>query len=475
MTLLTLINENIYMKRISFSPLAMLVALIIGLMTVSCSKKSELLDTIPADVKCVAMMDVKGMLENAGAKFTSEGIEVPEALNGTDVSGLITLGKLHAAGACDISEIALIVYGKQELVFTFFVTDWEKFKTITSSLNWEEGNDGYTEGRVNGVPVLSDGTQCWMVIGSNPYETVNSLRESAKKEPISKLAGISGVLESDHLLNLALSQMTYGDTDNNTAQQLTIWQTLSASVSDNKIVATAQSMKGDGEKSTVKGMQHINPAVLSYVPANFNFALAAGFTPEFDWATATSALSSMFARNFQMQGAIAMLTPFLKAIDGTVLLAAGPSSEESYKDLDPSGWQFLLMAHLPQERINQVMTMIRGSLAQNGISPIDERDGVMTIPQYGMEFHVGNVDGYLALSNIPFENTRQNSLAPMFVNKDAAMTLEIPSLQLFSESAPAYGLKIKVEMGESEGKAEISLPGAKLPILETLLNTIYDK
>lgn len=121
------------------------------------------------------------------------------------------------------------------------------------------------------------------------------------------------------------------------------------------------------------------------------------------------------------------------------------------------------------------MTMIRGSLAQNGISPIDERDGVMTIPQYGMEFHVGNVDGYLALSNIPFENTRQNSLAPMFVNKDAAMTLEIPSLQLFSESAPAYGLKIKVEMGESEGKAEISLPGAKLPILETLLNTIYDK
>lgn len=72
MTLLTLINENIYMKRISFSPLAMLVALIIGLMTVSCSKKSELLDTIPADVKCVAMMDVKGMLENAGAKFTSE-------------------------------------------------------------------------------------------------------------------------------------------------------------------------------------------------------------------------------------------------------------------------------------------------------------------------------------------------------------------------------------------------------------------
>ena len=97
----------------------------------------------------------------------------------------------------------------------------------------------------------------------------------------------------------------------------------------------------------------------------------------------------------------------------------------------------------------------------------------MTIPQYGMDFYVGNVDGYLAIANIPFENTRNNSLAPMFVNKDAALCIDLPSLDLLSPAAPSYGLKVDVNMQGSEGKAEISLPGAKYPVLETILATIY--
>lgn len=462
------------MKQKFLSPL-MVLAVVMGMMITSCSKKGELLDTIPANVNAVMMLDAKGLMENAGCKFTADGVELPESLKGMEASagGLQTLGKLQAAGACDLSEVAVLVCDKQDIVCTFFINDWEKFKSITSSLNWEEGNDGYSEGRINGTPMLSDGTQGWIVIGGNPYELVKTLKEDAKKEPVTKLAGIKGVLESEHLFNLALSGMNFGATDNNVAQQETVWNVLSANVVDNKIVATSKAMKGDGAVVEVKGMQPINPAVLSYLPSNFNFALAAGMTPEFDWKAVIGALTPMFANNFQMQGALAVLTPFLQALDGTVVLAAGPANEEAYADLDPTNWQFVMMAHLPQERINQVMSMIKNTLAQNGIAPIAERDGVMTIPQYGMEFYVGNVDGYLAIANIPFENTHNNSLAPLFVNKNAALSFELPTLKVFSPAAPAYGIKVAVDMQGSEGKAEISLPGARRPILETILETLY--
>ena len=48
-----------------------LAVMILGFVVSSCSKKGELLDSIPANVNAVAVMDVKGVLENAGCKFTA--------------------------------------------------------------------------------------------------------------------------------------------------------------------------------------------------------------------------------------------------------------------------------------------------------------------------------------------------------------------------------------------------------------------
>ncbi len=452
-----------------------LAVMILGFVVSSCSKKGELLDSIPANVNAVAVMDVKGVLENAGCKFTAEGLELSASLKNADIDDDIfkVIGKLNANNASDLSDVAIVVDAKRNMAVTFLVNDVNKFKEITEDCDWDDGENGYEEGSADNAKLLLDDHQCWIVLAGNPYEMVKALRDEAKKEPITRLAGVTGVLESDNLFNFAMSTMTFGSTDNNVAQQETVWNVMSANVKENKIVAESRAMKGDGEVIKVKGMQPINPAVLAYLPANFNFALAAGLTPEFDWKAVIGAITPMFANNFQMQGALAMLTPFLQSLDGTVVLAAGPANDDAYDDVNPENWQFVMMAHMPQERINQMMNMIKSTLAQNGIAPKSERDGVMTIPQYGMDFYVGNVDGYLAIANIPFENTRNNSLAPMFVNKDAALCIDLPSLNLLSPAAPSYGLKVDVNMQGSEGKAEISLPGAKYPVLETILATIY--
>ncbi len=463
------------MKRKILYPLLYAVA-VIGMMVTSCSKGDELLSTVPANVSTVVMADVKGILENSGCKFTAEGVTLPDAITGVNNDDMLLkmMGKLDAEGVCSFSDVAVILDSRNRTICTFLVNDGGKFKEITSDLGWKEGKDGYEEGDVNGSTILTDGKQAWIVFNGDAYDAVKKLKEEAKKEPVTKLAGIKGVLESDNLVNVAFSGLNFGFTTNNTAQQETVWNTLTANVKDNKIVASSQAMKGDGEVVEVKGMRPINPAVLAYIPGSCNFVAAAGLTPEFDWKGVISALNPFMVRDFQMQGMMAMLTPFLQSLDGTVIFAAGPVNDAAYSDMEPENWQFVLMAHLSQEKINQVMNMVRTTMFQAGISPIEEKDGVMVVPQYGMNFYIGNVDGYLAVSNLPFENTRKNSFAPMFVNKEAAATLEIPSLSVLSAGAPTYGIRLTVNMEGSKGNAELSLPGAKAPILETILTTIYD-
>ena len=468
-------NQPIYMKRKIFYPLLCAVVML-GVMMTSCSKEDKLLSTIPSNVSTVVMADVKGILENSGCKFTAEGVTLPASITDIDSDDelLVALGKLDAEGVCSFSEVAVVLDSRKRTVCTFMVKDGGKFKELTPDFDWKDGEDGYDEGKVKGNIILTDGKQAWIVLNGNAYEAVRKLKEDAKEESVDKLVGIKGALESDNLVNAAFSGLNFGFTTNKTASQETVWNVMSANIKDNKIVMSSQSMKGDGEVAEVKGLQPINPAVLAYIPGSFNFVAAAGLTPEFDWKGLMSALNPMLVRDFQMQGIMAILTPFLQSLDGTVIFGAGPVNDDAYTDMEPANWQFVLMAHLSQERINQVMKMARGAMFQAGISPVEEKDGVMVVPQYGMNFYIGNVDGYLAVSNMPFDNTRSNSLAPLFVNKEAAVTVEIPSLRELSSMAPAYGIKLTVNMEGAKGSAELSLPGSDTPILETILNTIYD-
>ncbi|MDE6378588.1 MAG: hypothetical protein K2K72_07580, partial [Duncaniella sp.] len=76
-----------------------------------------------------------------------------------------------------------------------------------------------------------------------------------------------------------------------------------------------------------------------------------------------------------------------------------------------------------------------------------------SFPQYGGMFYMGEVDGCLGIATLPFDNTRNNPLAPLFVNKDAALSLEAGTL------FPALrGLTLTV--GMDAGRGEIKLSGA---------------
>lgn len=465
------------MKSRLFS-LSLLAVLVFGALATSCSKEQKLLEAVPSDVQQVGMFRLKSVMEQAGCKFDDNGVTAPEWAKGGSANGLVGFADcLEGSKVCDINELAWAVKGRS-LYMTMLVKSKDEFVEATANVvEWGEEESGYKVGEMGDIGVLVNDERVWLdfMYPSHSTKPVDALKEfikPAEKESVAALTGIASMLESDNLVNIAVRQSPVpasgkAETKGQNPELQALWSTAKLNIKDNKIVATSEFMKADGEVAKIKGLQPVNPAVLAYIPASCNIALAFGLTPEFDWSMLTSA--AIASGGFQMQGMVAAVTPYLQAIDGTVMIAAGPANDQAYSDIEPGNWHFILMAHMTQEKINSILDMIRSTLFMNRVTPATTDDGVMVIPQYGMNFYVGNVDGYLGIANFPFNPNQQNELSPLFNGKDGALSIDLPSLKLISPMAPEFGVKVTSQFAGDKGSAEITLPGMDEPILQAIL------
>lgn len=456
--------------------LPLLTAIVFGLLAVSCSKEKKLLEVIPSSVDFVGTVRLKSALEKGGCKYENGSAVIPSGVSDTErLTNLVTLiGSMDASGVCNPDETVCGHSADGTVFMVLSVGDRKKFKEATAGeIDWTDETGGYTCGSVGSMAVLLDDSRVWFV-GAKPSDAVgvvDGLIKDAGKSSIGSMTGIAQLLSEDNLVNIAVRQVDVpakekkGAKGENPALEVK-WATLTLNVQDNKLVGNSSMMEADGKPVAVAGMQEINQAVLAYVPENFNVALGFGVTPDFDWSLLTKSAGAF--GGFQGQAMLTAVIPYLQSIDGTIFVAAGPANSEAYSDIEPGNWQFIAMVHLPQQKINDIMGMMRSSMFMAGVSP-KEKDGIMMIPQYGMNIYMGNVDGYLAVSNIPFEDNRQNSLAPVFNGKVGALSLSLPTLKVFGDGMPDYGVGVKVQMNPDNATGELVLTGTDRPILEVLL------
>lgn len=468
------------MKSKIFS-LPMLAVVILGVLMASCGKEHKLLDAIPSTVEQAGTVKLKSALEQAGCKFengvgtTPDGMQAPDRL--TNIVELV--GKLDASGACDVNDVAWAVDAKGNFFMTMLVNDHAKFKEASSGqIEWADETGDFTCGKAGAMAVLLDDERVWCTdaAASDAVGKVEALVKEAKESSLSAMTGLEQLLGSDNLLNVVARQGNTKDkkgkkgAKGENPELEAVWATISCNVKDNKLVANSSLMQADGTQVAFKGLTKVNPAVLAYVPENFNVAFGLGVTPEFDWSILTQFVGAV--GGFQSQAMLSAVTPYLQSIDGTIFLAAGPANSEAYTDLEPGNWQFVMMVRLPQQKINDIMGMVRSSLFMAGISPRQEKDGIMIVPQYGMNLYMGNVDGYFAVSNLPFEPTRQNSLAPVFNGKEGALSIDLPTLREFGPRMPEFGIKLQVQLNSDNTTAELSLNGSEAPILQAILKAL---
>lgn len=459
---------------------AILTALIVGL-TTSCSKRGEILDTIPADVTMVATLNVDKLCSAAGVTLKSDGsVDVLPAMHGVvtgDIREMLeNISQLKADGAADVENIVAAVDGDGVTYLTFAVSDMDRLTAaLGDNVQWSDASDGYRAARLGDTMLLCKDSQMWAVIGAkDALKSVKAMLKSAGEMSVSDLNGIAEALNRDNMANVAVASGFAALTTSRKPNTVIPAQDKEWAVgellegADNSLVFNCAIMQSTGRTIAPKGMQRINPALLAYVPENFNTVFAAGLTPEFDWQPLTQL--AMLAGGFQTAAFLSVVTPYLESVNGSVLIAAAPASPETFAEGDFSEWDFIVMAHMPQDKINSLTSMIRNMMSTAGMTPTVTPEGLLAVPQYGKTLYIGNVDGYLGISTIGFDNTRNNSLAPTFVNKEMAASFSLEPYSAYVPSAPqGTALSLTAAMENGKTTVKIKATGTDNPALVFLL------
>ncbi len=441
--------------------LPVIVSLIAVLLS-GCSKRGNLLDTVPADVMAVGLVDLKKVCSDAGLEFGDKGVTASPALENRlgrqSLNLLDVAARLDHEGVADMSEVVVLADGAHNGYMTFFINNFDKFKELCgTNVEWTGNHDGYQTATVPALGncnLVAVKNQVWLTTAN--LKAVKALRESAEEQPVTRFYGVTQALDQPSTIRLAIESGfisrlngTGKDDDKTPADKNWLIVNLEQGA-ESGLAARWHEINPAGETVKTPGMQRINPAMLAYVPADFTLVGAMGVNGDFDWTPIEQ--TALMVGGFQGAAFMSIAAPYLQSVDGTVLVAARPKARGAGDEA--SDYDFLLLAKMPRQKIEGLLNMVRTMLFTGGISPAwDASQGIMSFPQYGGMMYMGEVDGCLGVSTIPFDNTRNNPLAPLFVNKDAALNIDagalIPSLQ---------GLTLS--MGMDAGQGEIKLSGA---------------
>lgn len=451
----------------------MLAALVLGAVTTSCSKDSKLFDTIPSDVQQVGTIQLKNIMEQAGFVFNGKGVAAPDWAESAEAVRLAEFaGRLDSAGVCDINRLAFA--GKDGNIYmTMLVDSKDKFVEITENVvEWSDEKSGYRIGEFNNTGVLVDDSRVWLDLNykyhkAKATELLGDFVKAAGKESIASHKELIQKLESDNHGNIMVRYSTEAKAKPESGET-PLWGAGSFNLKGNKLLWEGSYINADGSAGKVEGMQAVDTDVLAYVPPMCNMIAACGFTDGFDWSVMPAMAKT--TGNFQLQGAVASMLPYLEALDGTVMVAAGPVDKQAYDDFN--NWKFIGMVHMLPDRIDGLLDMVRSMAAMNGIRIAENADGTMIIPQYGQNIYFGKVDGYLAIANFPFSADHQNEFASVFKGKKSALRIDIPALNLFSPEAPSFGMMISSDFDGGVLKGEVVLTGTEEPFIQAFAKEI---
>lgn len=444
----------------------------------SCSGKQELLDTVPAASRAVAVVDLEDLLEEAGFKIDDGKASAPDWLTGgLPADAAKNLGLFSKA--LDLDQVVAVEPASGDTYVTCRVESQQALDQVASdnaavvTKSSVAGYDAYSFAGMSTLLVRD--SQAWVAVaamGANATpeafaNIVDAEVKAAGKKSVTKMSGIKDFLEADRTLTVAISPEVMGQ--NGIKGMEDGWTLYSVDVKKDAIVTSGGIQRPDGRAIEMPGTAPVNTAVLAYVPASFNFVVAAGLTPQFPWNSITQYAG--LVGGYQAQGMLSMVLPYLKALDGTVLVAAGPDGEQAYSDPSLQNWKGLLMAHMPQATIDEALASVKDLFATGGV-PYTEADGAIKADYQGVQLNIGNVDGYLTVSNFPAAPGQSNNLAQVFQGKNGGMYLEIPSLRLFSPTLPQWGVKLVVQGEKTESNARLTLVGSNEPILQALLKTM---
>lgn len=421
-----------------------------GMMSSCSGDRGKVLDLLPADTRAVAVVNVDELAKEAGS-----------------AGSMAMLGSLSEDG-----RVTFVSSSSAKQYSVVIPKDMESVRATLADSGYTSVSDGdyevYSRSNRSAIVLANDGSGAWETGEARPAEFVKTQHAESAQASMSALKGVAEYIESEKgIVTGAVSQRAMGA---GTAKEGESWYCFNGKQESGVLGVAFSIMEQSGKPVKIKGLKRVDTDFLRYVNGGTGVVGAVGLTPELDWDAAGRMATSLAGTEASRY--IPALLPYLKSIDGTVAVAVSPKDPENLRSWnDPEQWNLLLMARMPQERVDEALRTVGVLATMAGAKTVaDDKSGITRIEMGGIQLYAGNVDGNFAISTTPLDGKGENDLTTTFEGKNGGVVANVPAELVFGASEPGNML-LKIQIEESGGKIEMSLHDGKDNPLKKLTAT----
>lgn len=448
---------------------AAVAALLLVLSFSSCSNSNKLLETIPSSARAVARINLMTIGNELGMKLEGDEVVVPadlESVFGKDDKKMGAMLKEVDA------ENVYVFMMDDSLPFAVFALKSESgFIAAAEKISGKKAEtiDGYT---VVEDFVIKDG-MAWGVDGSatRAVEMVKEALRKAANGSMNDVEAVTDALDGDGLMNFAV-QSPAGFVAGGKDEAKTVWTTGKLTAKGNALHLTAKAVNADGSDYKTDYLQNINTSVLQYAPKSSMLVAAMGLTDKIPWSTVSDVFSQIYSLNATQTAQMGMAVSMLQSLDGTVMAAVGPrggltAARALAASADDMVWDFIVMAHLKQDKMDQILGLVNGITAGGGQS-VGPSLWKMPVSSDKTVYY-GAVDGYLTVASFEPKPDGGVGVQP-FEGHDAGLSVDVPDVKAaLGRGKDPMGLKIVASGDGNEGEMTLTVENTDKKVLVALL------
>lgn len=448
---------------------AAVAALLLVLSFSSCSNSNKLLETIPSSARAVARINLMTIGNELGMKLEGDEVVVPadlESVFGKDDKKMGAMLKEVDA------ENVYVFMMDDSLPFAVFALKSESgFIAAAEKISGKKAEtiDGYT---VVEDFVIKDG-MAWGVDGSatRAVEMVKEALRKAANGSMNDVEAVTDALDGDGLMNFAV-QSPAGFVAGGKDEAKTVWTTGKLTAKGNALHLTAKAVNADGSDYKTDYLQDINTSVLQYAPKSSMLVAAMGLTDKIPWSTVSDVFSQIYSLNATQTAQMGMAVSMLQSLDGTVMAAVGPrggltAAQALATSADDMDWDFIVMAHLKQDKMDQILGLVNGITAGGGQS-VGPSLWKMPVSSDKTVYY-GAVDGYLTVASFEPKSDGGVGVQP-FEGHDAGLSVDVPDVKAaLGRGKDPMGLKIVASGDGNEGEMTLTVENTDKKVLVALL------
>lgn len=458
------------MNRITKIYLSCLILLLAG-----CSNNldKDLLDTVPADTKFIAVTNLDAIVKNAGCKVVNGVItlspEIQKLVDETDAKNQVVVKRLIAmASAIDISRIVTFTDNANSQIVTFQITKPELFNTAMQvSVKNIRSDDDFTVYTLDNFGIIATNeNQGWI---AESIDKIKDCVKSSEKNPFSKNVAAYKVLENSSAFNCAINIRDKNITDS--TNSLCQFLCNSTTLNDNSIESTFTILNDKGNAINISPyLSPIETDIAKFFPDNSQVVLAVG--KPHDTGAVADFISGIAQTDLQQTQ---MLSLVLKALDGPIAIGATPASDGESLYTDPlNSWDITAAAKFDSQSLDQILSLLNIASLSEGVTVYnDDVTGQRCIDYMYGKVYYDNFDNYLAVSTSPVSDANTGVYAPDFNNCYAAFIANIPYNSSFTKAYRLpYGFSINAILLKDNLSVTIRVNGSNSSILKSLIEIL---